>query len=519
MTSLAAPACPSPDRARRCSARARASRLTWSSSTSRTPSRPRRRRRRGTRWWPPSGSRTGARRSSASGSTTGRPSGPRTTSWPWSGRRGPTARRDHAAEGRVRGAGRGHGPPAGPGGAGGRAAGRPHRDRGPDRDHPRAHQRRGDLRGLAPARDHHLRTGRLRGVDGDAGAHGWRPDPELPGRPLPLRVLQDPHGRAGQRAAGHRRAVPLHPRQRRLPRLLPAHPHPGLRRQVGAPPGPGHDPERGLLADPGAVRPGLGHPRGLPGGHGGRGQGCGDVRRRDDRRGQPQDGDQVRVPRRAGGAQAVGAGDDRRRRRDRRVDAFLFDAGGVLVLPDPTVLGPTLAPYGGRSDARGPRSGPLRRHGAPRASRARRRRTGWPTTVPTSRPSAWPNPTLDGGGAGARARPAVRGCGATRSQSSVEALRACSTTVACPIGVVSNASGQIEAVLRRIEVCQVGAGDGVPVRCVVDSHFVGVAKPDPADLHPRARRAGPAAGAGRVRRGLGRRWTSGVPAPPGSGPS
>src|SRR5262245_46600816 len=31
----------------------------------------------------------------------------------------------------------------------------------------------------------------------------------------------------------------------------------------------------------------------------------------------------------------------------KRLDAFLFDAGGVLVLPDPTVLAPLLAPYGG----------------------------------------------------------------------------------------------------------------------------------------------------------------------------
>ena len=29
------------------------------------------------------------------------------------------------------------------------------------------------------------------------------------------------------------------------------------------------------------------------------------------------------------------------------LDAVLFDAGGVLVLPDPTVLAPLLAPYGG----------------------------------------------------------------------------------------------------------------------------------------------------------------------------
>ena len=40
--------------------------------------------------------------------------------------------------------------------------------------------------------------------------------------------------------------------------------------------------------------------------------------------------------------------------------------------------------------------------------------------------------------------------------------------------------GQIERVLRRSAVCQVGPGDGVAVRCVVDSHVVGVAKPDPA---------------------------------------
>ena len=33
-----------------------------------------------------------------------------------------------------------------------------------------------------------------------------------------------------------------------------------------------------------------------------------------------------------------------------RFDAVLFDAGGVLVLPDPTVLAPLLAHYGGSLD-------------------------------------------------------------------------------------------------------------------------------------------------------------------------
>ena len=78
-TCPAAPACPSPAPARRCSARAPASRPTWCSSTSRTRWRRRRRRRPGPRWSTPSRTRTGATRSCASGSTTGRRSGPCST--------------------------------------------------------------------------------------------------------------------------------------------------------------------------------------------------------------------------------------------------------------------------------------------------------------------------------------------------------------------------------------------------------------------------------------------------------
>ena len=141
------------------------------------------------------------------------------------------------------------------------------RHRGADRDGARPHQRRGDLRGVAAARDDHLRSGRLRGVDRDAGAHRRRADPRVPGRPLPLRVLQDPHGRPGQRAPGDRRPVPEDQRARRAARLRDAHPHPRLRRQVGAAPRPGRGDQRGVHAHPGAVRPRLRHPRGLREGH------------------------------------------------------------------------------------------------------------------------------------------------------------------------------------------------------------------------------------------------------------
>lgn len=47
------------------------------------------------------------------------------------------------------------------------------------------------------------------------------------------------------------------------------------------------------------------------------------------------------------------------------------------------------------------------------------------------------------------------------------------------IGIVSNADGTVEAMLREHAVCQVGDGPGVPVEVVVDSTAVGVAKPDP----------------------------------------
>lgn len=48
-----------------------------------------------------------------------------------------------------------------------------------------------------------------------------------------------------------------------------------------------------------------------------------------------------------------------------------------------------------------------------------------------------------------------------------------------PIAVVSNAGGDIEEVLRDVEMCQVGPGPGAEVLCVVDSTVVGVWKPDP----------------------------------------
>lgn len=47
------------------------------------------------------------------------------------------------------------------------------------------------------------------------------------------------------------------------------------------------------------------------------------------------------------------------------------------------------------------------------------------------------------------------------------------------LAIVSNADGQVERILSDLEICQVGEGPGTPVDAVLDSHVVGVAKPDP----------------------------------------
>lgn len=160
-----------------------------------------------------------------------------------------------------------------------------------------------------------------------------------------------------------------------------------------------------------------------------------------------------------------------------RFDAILFDAGGIFVLPDPTVLGPLLAWFGGDPSIDTHR----RAHYAGMAAKSA---TGkgeafWEEYNHTYVAAI--------GVPAHEVHEAAAALGATRTAhlwrwpipESVAALRALHAT-GMPVGVVSNASGQIEGVLRRSGVCQVGEGPGTPVRVVIDSHVVGVAKPDPA---------------------------------------
>lgn len=157
-------------------------------------------------------------------------------------------------------------------------------------------------------------------------------------------------------------------------------------------------------------------------------------------------------------------------------DAILFDAGGVLLLPDPTVLGPLLAYHGGDPSIAAHR----RAHYAGMAAKslAGAHEQFWHDyNEAYVRAVGVPEAEVD---LAAQVLERTRNAYTWRwpIPESVRALRVLHEQ-AMPIGVVSNASGQIAAVLARSGVCQEGDGPNTPVRVVVDSHLVGVAKPDP----------------------------------------
>ena len=159
-----------------------------------------------------------------------------------------------------------------------------------------------------------------------------------------------------------------------------------------------------------------------------------------------------------------------------RFDALLFDAGGVLVLPDPTVIAPLLAFYG----ADGSFEAHRRAHYAGMKAKSDR---GEPEGSWSGYDVAYVRAV---GVDPAEHDEAAFVLGHTRTpwlwRWMMPETRAALDTLASaglPMGVVSNASGQIEGILAR-EICQVGPGAHVEMRCVVDSLVVGVAKPDPA---------------------------------------
>ncbi|MEO6159370.1 MAG: hypothetical protein ABIQ39_17280, partial [Ilumatobacteraceae bacterium] len=127
-------------------------------------------------------------------------------------------------------------------------------------------------------------------------------------------------------------------------------------------------------------------------------------------------------------------------------DVLLFDAGGVFVLPDPTVLGPLLAYYGGDLAIDTHRRAHYRAMAA--KSSADSAEEFWHVyNAEYVRAVGVPD---------ADAQAAAEALERTRHgllwrwpiPESVDALRALHKADV-PIGVVSNAGGQIESILRR----------------------------------------------------------------------
>jgi putative hydrolase of the HAD superfamily len=170
------------------------------------------------------------------------------------------------------------------------------------------------------------------------------------------------------------------------------------------------------------------------------------------------------------------------------VDAVLFDVGGVLLVPHPRFIRPVLAPFG----LDGPDSAFEQAHynGVRAMHLSSTESDDWDTyhqafigvldNVVASQMS---------GDAKNEAAAAVRAAMAGRPPTDrwwTHRLPGGQRVLAelhrrsVPIGIVSNADGSVEADLLDTEICQVGAGAGAPVAVIVDSHLVGVAKPDPS---------------------------------------
>jgi putative hydrolase of the HAD superfamily len=156
------------------------------------------------------------------------------------------------------------------------------------------------------------------------------------------------------------------------------------------------------------------------------------------------------------------------------IDAVVLDAGGVLLLPDPSSLQELLAPFGIEPDAE------------------RCRWAHYASTRAVDRLETADWRTID------RLVAAELGVSDAELDAATDAIDtaynhrtwvpiqgAAETLVALQgagfaLAVVSNASGTMEAQLAQHEVCSVDGGTHAEVAVVVDSAVVGVEKPDPA---------------------------------------
>ena len=158
---------------------------------------------------------------------------------------------------------------------------------------------------------------------------------------------------------------------------------------------------------------------------------------------------------------------------DDTIDAVLLDAGGVLVLPDPDRFRELLGPLGANPDDEMCRLA----HYAGMRECDRLGAADWPAVDRVvARAAGVPEDRVD------EALPAITRIyldedwiaapGAAETLLALEAAR-------LKLAIVSNASGRMEQMLLDNNICAAIEAPMARVAVVIDSHVVGVEKPDP----------------------------------------
>lgn len=176
------------------------------------------------------------------------------------------------------------------------------------------------------------------------------------------------------------------------------------------------------------------------------------------------------------------------------VQAVLLDVGGVFLLPDVAMLrralGPWLAEVEVEDLRRAHYAGIAAMDATAFATAASAIDEGRPIPAPD-----WPAYTRAMVGAlGLSAEDGLADAARSVGESmpgvrwtemipgALDALRRLADT-GVAIGIVSNSDGTVEEQLLDRRICQIGEGEGVTVTVLLDSHLVGIEKPDPAIFH------------------------------------
>lgn len=162
------------------------------------------------------------------------------------------------------------------------------------------------------------------------------------------------------------------------------------------------------------------------------------------------------------------------------VEAVIFDVGGVFVVPSPPIVRAGLAGIPGIDQADDGAFVAAHYHGIAAYDRSEDPPERWP---------AYLEAYLAALGAAADAEARARAVELWRTPSTglwthavahhVAALHRIAAETDVRLGIISNSDGTIEQVLAEQQIAQVGDGPGVDVEVIVDSHLVGVVKPDP----------------------------------------